>query len=111
MGQQYYVNFNETGNIIGFYIDTIHGDNIPESAIPISTEDWQVYSADASKYKLDGDTIRTKTQQELDDEAADLPPREPSKIEILETENADLWYEVMLEKSRNDSHDADIAQL
>lgn len=32
-------------------------------------------------------------------------------IEGLNRENADLWYELMLEKSRNDNHDSDISDL
>ena len=108
---QYYVDFKPDGNIAGFYVDQIHGDNIPETAIPISIEDWQAYSAESWKYKLDGETIREKTTEELEEEQANIPKPPPSKVELLELENADLWYELMLEKSRNDNHDNDIADL
>lgn len=108
--EQYYADFDEDGNITGFYVNTIN-DVIPQGAMPITTADWQMYSSDAGKYKLDGDTIREKTQQELDDEAAARPPREPSPLQILQEENALLSYQLMLEKSRNDNHDADIALL
>lgn len=87
---QYYVNCNESGNIIGFYVDEIHGEDIPETAIPIAVEEWQAYSANASLYKLDGVTIRVKTQGEIDDEIAALPPTEPTEIELLREENTML---------------------
>src|SRR5690625_1749346 len=70
---QYYADFDESGNIAGFYVDTIN-DQIPESAIPISEEDWQTYIEASWKYRLGGDGIREKTKQELDDEAAARPP-------------------------------------
>lgn len=109
--QQYYADFDESGNIIGFYFNKIHGDNIPETAIPISEEEWRTYIEDSNKYKLDGDTIREKTEDELKAEGEAKPKPPPSRIEVLETENADLWYELMLEKNRNDTHDRDIAEI
>lgn len=62
---QYYVNFDEHGNISAFYVDIVHFDAIPDTAIPISVEDWNKYSTDAGRYKLDGEVIREKTVQEL----------------------------------------------
>ncbi len=108
---QYYADFDDSGNIAGFYVDEIHGNNIPESAIPIDEADWLTYSADAAKFKRDGDVIREKTAEELESERAARPPREPSRVEVLEAENATLWYQLMTEKSRNDNHDSDIAEL
>ena len=67
---KYYADFDEAGNITGFYVDQIHGTNIPETAIPITTEAWQTYSAAPHRYKLDGDTIREKTADELAAELA-----------------------------------------
>lgn len=91
---QYYVDFNKRGSITGFYVNEIHGENIPEAAIPITFEQWQTYSASANLYKLDGDTIRLKTQTELDAEAATLPPApkspEQQRIEQLEADNVSL---------------------
>src|SRR5690625_3500094 len=86
---QYYIVFDSNGDVAGFYVDEIHGDDIPSDAIPISTEDWQTYSADASKYKLDGDVIRSKTQQELDDEAAARPPAPKTPLQKLEEADLD----------------------
>ena len=87
--EQYYVVFNDEGGIDGFYVNTIHGDDIPEAAIPISTEDWRTYSADASKYKLDDGVIRAKTQQELDDEEAARPPAPKTPLQKLEEADLD----------------------
>ncbi|GIQ63724.1 hypothetical protein PACILC2_22920 [Paenibacillus cisolokensis] len=112
---QYYVDFYLDGNISGFYVDEIHGDAIPESAVPITIEEWQTYSTDARLYKRDGDMIRLKTPEELDEEAANQPPApktpEQERIEALEAENATLWYEIMLKEARISEHDTEIADL
>ncbi|WP_337100928.1 hypothetical protein [Paenibacillus sp. YIM B09110] len=70
---QYYADFNESGNIAAFYVDEIHRGNIPEAALPITFEEWQTFSANANAYKLDGETIREKTEQEIAEESTDLP--------------------------------------
>lgn len=67
---QYYVNIDDTGNIAGFYVDTIHGDNIPEGAIPITQEQWEAYASAPHRYKLDSGVIREKTADELAAELA-----------------------------------------
>jgi len=93
---QYYVDFSDKGNIAGFYVDEIHGDNIPTSALPITIEQWQDYVADSHLYRLDenGETIRLKTAEELATEQAELPPipksPEQLRMEALEAENSDL---------------------
>ncbi|WP_010271328.1 hypothetical protein [Paenibacillus senegalensis] len=110
---QYYVDFDDTGNITGFYVDAIHS-NIPKTAIPITETEWELYNENHKLFKLDGDRIREKTQQELDEEASSLPPSTPiqgERIETLETENADLWYDTMLKDARLSEHDNDIADL
>ena len=100
---QFYVKFQADGNIAGFYNDKLHGENIPAGAVPITTEDWQTYINDTRLYKLDADgvTIRLKTQQELDEEAANQPPsvktEQQLKIEQLEASAA---------KSEKDTLDA-----
>jgi hypothetical protein len=80
---QYYVAFDSAGNIAGFYVDTIHGDAIPETAIPITQEQWETYSAAPHLYKLDGDMIREKTTEEIEDELAQQPPLPPSMEQRL----------------------------
>ncbi|WP_010279885.1 hypothetical protein [Paenibacillus senegalensis] len=102
---QYYADFDDKGNMSGFYVDEIHGDAIPKTAIPITEEEWRAYVAETWKYKLDNGTIREKTQEELDEEAAKLPPAPPSaeeRITQLEAENADLWYEIMWKKRKSE---------
>lgn len=81
---QYYVNFNVAGNIIGFYLESIHGDSIPKEAVPISEEEWRTYAANGGQsYKRAGGSIRQKTQAELDEEIASRPPVPPSVEERL----------------------------
>jgi len=67
---QYYVAFDSAANIAGFYVDEIHGDDIPETAIPITAEQWQTYAAAPHRYKLDSGVIREKTADELAAELA-----------------------------------------
>ena len=81
---QYYVTFDAAGNIAGFYVDTIHGDAIPETAIPITVEEWQTYAAAPHLYRLDGETIREKTPEEIEAERAQRPPAPPTLEERLE---------------------------
>jgi len=90
---QYYVTFTDNGNIDGFYCDVIHGDSIPETAVPITVEQWQTYSADARLYKRaeSGDEpCRLKTQEELDAEAAAHPPapKTPEQIQLVQQQQA-----------------------
>ncbi|MBB6730067.1 hypothetical protein [Cohnella zeiphila] len=85
---QYYLAFTDDGNIAGFYVDEIHGDNIPAGAVPITDEQWRNYNSDACLYMRDEsgrEPCRLKTQQELDDEAATMPPP-PKTLEQLQLE-------------------------
>lgn len=96
---QYYADFDEYGNIAGFYVDEIHGDNIPETALPITFEEWQTYLTGTSRFKFDGDTIREKTPEEIAEEEAnrpplDIPESDAEKIARLEEENEVLLLAV-----------------
>jgi hypothetical protein len=91
---QYYVDFDQSGNIAGFYVDEIHGDAIPKTAIPITEEEWQAYAAAPHLYRLDGETIREKTPEEIEAERAQRPPAPKSQVEVLEEENALLALEL-----------------
>lgn len=112
---QYYATFDDNGNISAFYVDIIHGDNIPKVAMPISTEEWQHFNdIGAYRFKLDGGAIREKTKDELDEEVANQPPLPPTpeeRIGQLEEVNAELWYEVMLKDAKLTEHDGEIADL
>jgi len=98
--QQYFVDFDDNGSVSGFYVDEIHGDNIPASAIPITIEQWQEYVADSHLYKLDGETIRLKTADELLAEQAAQPPiaksiqQELAEMKQLLADLASLQLEV-----------------
>ncbi|WP_010278772.1 hypothetical protein [Paenibacillus senegalensis] len=87
---QYYADYDDNGNLSGFYVDEIHGEGIPGKAIPITEEEWQTYLSNQGKYKVEDGTIREKTQQELDEEAANQPPAPPEPIEQLQQQNAQL---------------------
>lgn len=87
---QYYAHFDDIGNISGFYELTMHGDSIPDKAIPITEEEWQIYVSESWRYRINDGTIRGKNQQELDEEAANRTPAPPSldeRMETLETES------------------------
>jgi len=108
---QYYVTFTDTGNITGFYVNEIHGDNIPETAIPITEDEWRTYVAAPHRYKLDGDTIREKTPEEIEAERAQQPPSPKSQVEVLEEENALLALELAQTQLRLDQAEQEQAAL
>jgi hypothetical protein len=110
MQSQYYVVFDGQGNIEGFY-DTALSAAIPETAIPISPEQWETYAAAPHRYKLDGETIREKTQQEIDDEIAARPPVPKSRTELLEEENALLALELAQTQLRLEQAEREQAAL
>lgn len=102
---QYYAAFDETGNIAAFYVDEIHGDSIPDTAIPITIREWQTFLQETSKWKLDGDTIREKTQEEIDEEIANRPPsppREPTELEIIGGQLVDRELEALELRTQNE---------
>lgn len=58
MEDKIYLNYDsETGNILGFYIKSIHGDNIPIPNIEIPPEKYQFYMNNNGRYKLDITTL------------------------------------------------------
>ena len=111
MQEHYYVEFDETGNIAGFYVDTIHGDAIPETAIPITVEQWQAYAAAPHLYRLDCETIREKTPEEIEAERAQRPPAPKSRMELLEEENALLAFELAQTRLRLEQAEQEQASL
>lgn len=49
-----YLNYNnETGDVLGFYSEDIHGDNIPTGCLKISDDIWTEYLNNQGKYKID----------------------------------------------------------
>lgn len=108
---QHYADTDEDGNIIGFYVDQIHGDNIPEMAIPITFEEWQAYIQGAHLYKRDGDVIREKTQQELDDEAAARPAPPPIPTDVLGQEIVEKELQILDLQAQNAALGSTIVNL
>lgn len=101
---QYYADFDETGNIVGFYVDDINK-VIPETAIPITFDEWQTFLPDTSKWKLDGDSIREKTPEEIAEEETNrppAPPREPTETEILGQQLVDRELEALELRTQNE---------
>lgn len=91
-----YVIFDESGNIDGFYSDEANP-IIPETAVPITDEQWQEYSAEPHMFVRndnEGDPARRKTQQERDDEIAARAPApktsEQQQIELMQKALDDL---------------------
>lgn len=41
--EKYYSTFDGNGFRTGSYVRSIHGENIPESAIPLTTDEWKLY--------------------------------------------------------------------
>lgn len=108
-GKQYYVTADENGSITGFYLNTLHRDKIPNEAVPITEEEWEMSSGASSSFIFENGVIREKTQEELDDEIANLPPRKPTALEILQEADLDnkeaiaTLYEMILGGQINES--------
>ncbi|MGN7381424.1 MULTISPECIES: hypothetical protein [unclassified Paenibacillus] len=99
-----YVEFDDSGNIFTFYASDVY-DEIPESAIPITFDQWQMFLTDTSRWKLDGNEIREKTQEEIDEEIANRPPpppRGPTETEILGERLFDDETELIQTKMENE---------
>lgn len=86
---QAYANFTPDGNFEVCYVDVIHGDSIPDTAFPITNEEWREYVANGSKYKRVNGVVRMKTQEELDADEAAKPPVE-TYISPIERRLADV---------------------
>lgn len=49
-----YLNFDDNGNILGFYTEEIHGNNIPENTLSITESKWQEILENGSDlYRID----------------------------------------------------------
>ncbi|OBZ08038.1 hypothetical protein [Bacillus sp. FJAT-26390] len=102
----------------------LNADTYPDSTYPyyVVPADSELADKVRSLYPYftlvtaDGDLIdviaRDKTQEEIDKENAP-PPKTADRIRIeqLEAENADLWYDTMLKDARISEHDTDIADI
>lgn len=79
MNENFLMNYDTTtGEIKGFYLKSIHGDNIPIPTIEITPEKHQFYMENNGKYKLNPTT--------LEDEIIPTPepkPQPPSESDRL----------------------------
>ena len=79
--ENYLMNYDEkSGQIKGFYLKSIHGDNIPSPTIEVSFEKHDFYMQNNGKYKLN--------LQTLEDEL--IPIAEPSQSDLIKVELASL---------------------
>jgi len=108
---RYFAAFDEDGNISGFFVDRIHGDNIPDTAREIEEEKWRTYAAAPRLYKRDGDAIREKTPEEIDAERAARPKPPKSRVELLEEESALLTLELARTQFRLEQAEREQAAL
>ncbi|QGQ95878.1 hypothetical protein EHS13_13830 [Paenibacillus psychroresistens] len=103
MVNQYYANADINGKIIGFYNDDVHTEEqIPETAIEITEEQWQDALSNPRKYRVISGVFTARTQaeidQEIEDEEANAPPVPPTaeqEIASLKAENAALVTETV----------------
>lgn len=109
---QFYADSDSNGNIAGFYNDDVHGENIPETAVPITEAEWQDSLMHPNKYiVLDGALtlappippglyrprfslavegwIEGLTQEEIDAINAPKPPSLQDQVTQLQTESVD----------------------
>lgn len=86
MKENYIMNYDPImGGIKGFYLKSIHGDNIPTPSIEITSEKHQFYLANNGKYKLNPVT--------LEDEL--LPISEPGIPQITDSERITMVEEAI----------------
>ena len=101
--ENYYLNYDEkTGEIKGFYLKSIHGDNIPTPFIEISPEKHRFFMENNSKYKIN---INTLTEEKIE---VTYIEKEPTEQEEL---NAQLLEEIAQQKNVNAQLMQEIATL
>ena len=78
MEENFYLNYDATtGDILGFYLKSIHGDNIPNPSIEITPEKHEFYMQNNGKYRLNPKTL----EDELIPVVETTP--EPTQEELL----------------------------
>lgn len=82
MKEQYYLNFDKEGNIIGYFVNTINKD-IPTSAIKISTELWKVLINSNWKFKT-GIDIESIKDLGLDNYTEYIEEEKEQKTVVIE---------------------------
>ncbi|MEK4512850.1 hypothetical protein [Paenibacillus sp. FSL K6-2524] len=106
---KFFAQLNDLGKPTAFYNDDIHAE-IPEDAVEISVDDWQSCISEQGRYKFVDGKLIDRDQQEIDDDAVSVP-MEPSVIDELIAENAELWYESMLQSAKFEANETEISAL
>lgn len=115
---QYYVEFKDDGNIVTFYVSPLQTGRIPETAVPITEEQWQMYIVDTHLYKRaeSGDEpARLKTQEELDADVIIQPPapKTPDQlmIEMLQVQSGELLFELAQAQDEREAQNMQMGML
>lgn len=100
MEEKYYLNYDEkTGVIKGFYLKSIHGDNIPTPNIEITTEKHDFFFKNNGLYKIN---LKTLTEEKIEVKPFQKEPTEQEKInaQILQ-QNAEMQVQLEEQKQIN----------
>ena len=94
MQEKYYINIDENRKIIGRYLDSIHGENIPSTAKEVSQEVFETSIQENHNYLNENliteiKDVRTPEEIAEEERLAKLPSQEDlekSKFEIIAIE-------------------------
>lgn len=70
--EKYYSTFDKNGIRTGSYVKSIHGENIPESAISLTTDEWKLYCT--------GEYLRNPATGQPEKIITEEPILEPSQL-------------------------------
>ncbi|CEJ74221.1 Uncharacterised protein [[Clostridium] sordellii] len=112
-----YMNYDcESLKFKGFYIDDIHGENIPTPTIEINNDLWKYIQNLTEDFKLK-ENFESKEIYTLEDICIieiipfEYKEYEPTRIDILEQENADLLLDSALKDSKIEQLENDLSDL
>lgn len=112
-----YMNYDyESLKFKGFYIDDIHGENIPTPNIEINNDLWKYLQNLTEDFKLK-ENFESKEIYTLEDICiiqtipfvSEYP--KPTRIDLLEQENADLLLDSALKDERIEQLENDLSDL
>ena len=98
MQEKYYINIEENRRIVGRYLDSIHGENIPSTALEVSQEVFETSMQENHNYlneDLKTETRDMRTAEEIVEEErlAKLPLAEELQKNTIEIVVLDLLTE------------------
>ena len=108
--ENYYLNYDEKrGEIKGFYLKSIHGDNIPTPFIEISPEKHRFFMENNSKYKIN---INTLTEEKIEVTYIEKEPTEQERLlSTVLLENAEIKEQLKEQQELSSNLMLQIAQL